>query len=119
MPATIRPELRETIRTLRAQGMALRQISRLLRLSRNTVRRLLRACAARPDDEPAGPPAPCPPQTLALIERAFERCGGNVVRVHEVLEHEHELRLAYSTLTRWVREAGLRAPPRRAGSYTF
>ncbi|MGI9304994.1 MAG: IS21 family transposase, partial [Gammaproteobacteria bacterium] len=26
---------------------------------------------------------------------------------------------AYSTLTRWVREAELRTPPRRAGTYTF
>ena len=42
-----------------------------------------------------------------------------MVRVHEVLAHEHQLHLAYSTLTRWVREAELRAPPRRAGSYTF
>ena len=42
-----------------------------------------------------------------------------MVRVHEVLAQEHHLPLAYSTLTRWVREAELRGPPRRAGSYTF
>ena len=119
MPATLRRELRQTIRTLRAQGTPLRQISRLLGLSRNTVRRLLRACPTTPYDEPGAPQPPCPPQTLALLERLFTRCRGNVVRVHEVLATEHQLPLAYSTLTRWVREAGLRAPPRRAGSYTF
>ena len=117
MPATIRPELRQTIHTLRAQGTPLRQISRLLRLSRNTVRRILRASPATPHDEPAQPP--CPPQILALIESLFTRCRGNVVRVHELLAQEHQLHLAYSTLTRWVREAELRGPVRRAGSYTF
>jgi len=79
----------------------------------------VRTCPATPDDEPAGPRAPCPPETLALIERVFARCRGNVVRVHEVLAQEHQLHLAYSSLTRWVREAELRTPPRRAGSYTF
>ena len=39
------------IHTLRAQGTPLRQISRLLRLSRNTVRRILRAPPATPHDE--------------------------------------------------------------------
>ncbi len=55
---------------------------------------------------------------LARLRTAFERVGGNVVRVHEVLaEDGHEV--AYSTLTRWAREAGLRSPPRRAGEYAF
>ena len=42
-----------------------------------------------------------------------------MVRVQEVLEHEHDLVITYSTLKRWVRQAGLRAPLRRAGSYDF
>ena len=36
-------EIRTTVRTLQAQGHSLREISRLLALSRNTVRRILRA----------------------------------------------------------------------------
>ncbi len=47
------------------------------------------------------------------------RCEGNVVRVKEILETEHEITVPYSTLTRWVREADLRAPKRRAGHYQF
>jgi transposase len=112
-----RPELRETIQTLRAQGTPLRRISRLLKLSRNTVRRILRT------DPPAETEAPnaacCAPETLTRIEDAFGRAGGNVVRVAELLSEEHELKVPYSTLTRWVREAGLREAPRRAGTYTF
>ena len=83
------------------------------------MRRILRAAPATPDDEPAAAHTPCPPRTLALIEELFTRCRGNVVRVHEVLAHEYQLHFAYSTLTRWVREAELRTPPRRAGTYTF
>ena len=83
------------------------------------MRRILRAYPTAPDDEPPDPQPPCPPQTLALIESLFTRCRGNVVRVHEMLAQHHQLPLAYSTLTRWVREAELRGPARRAGSYTF
>jgi len=60
-----------------------------------------------------------PPQLLAPLKETFVRCEGNVVRVREVLAAEHETHVAYSTLTRWVREADLRAPKQRAGQYHF
>jgi predicted site-specific integrase-resolvase len=41
-----------------------------------------------------------------------------VVRVQQLLAEE-SVEVAYSTLTRWIREAGLRTPPRRAGEYHF
>ncbi len=53
------------------------------------------------------------------MQAAFTRCRGNVVRVQELLAAEHGLPLRYSTLTRWVRAAGLRAPLRRVGEYHF
>ena len=62
---------------------------------------------------------PCDAQTLAWVQACFERAGGNVVRALELLREEHALDVGYSTLTRWVREAGLRAPPKRSGEYTF
>jgi len=106
-------EIRSAVRSLRAQGHSLREISRLLAMSRNTVRRILR--------EPAGDAAealPCDEATLVRLKAAFARARGNVVRVRELLADEG-LELPYSTLTRWVREADLRAPPRRAGEYEF
>ena len=106
-------EIRQSVRTLQAQGHSVREISRLLRLSRNTVRRVLRATT-----QPA-PTAPCPPQTLAQLQSAFERARGNVARVQQLLADEHALNVSYSTLTRWVRQAGLRTPPQRAGEYSF
>lgn len=57
--------------------------------------------------------------TLAYLQSAFERAQGNVVRVQQLLAAEYDLSVSYSTLTRWVREAGLRAPAQRAGEYTF
>jgi transposase len=107
-------EIRNSVRTLQAQGRTLREISRLLRLSRNTVRRILRA----PERQAAEAPV-CDAQTLSRLQAAFERARGNVVRVQELLAHEHGLELSYSTLTRWVRQAGLRRPPQRAGEYSF
>jgi transposase len=102
-----------TVRSLAAQGHSLREISRLLVLSRNTVRRILR--------QPTGEVAevlPCDEATLERLKVAFVRARGNVVRVHELLAQDG-LNLSYSTLTRWVRYADLRGAPRRAGEYDF
>jgi hypothetical protein len=57
--------------------------------------------------------------TLSYLQSAFERAQGNVVRVQQLLAAEYDLAVSYSTLTRWVREAGLRTPPARAGEYIF
>jgi hypothetical protein len=77
------------------------------------VRRILR----EPDGNVAEAP-PCDEATLVRVKAAFERARGNVVRVRELLA-EDGLDVPYSSLTRWVREAGLRSPPRRAGEYDF
>jgi transposase len=106
-------EIRSTVHTLQAQGRSLREISRLLALSRNTVRRILRDQEGKPADAP-----PCDEATLLRVRTAYERARGNVVRVRELLADDG-LDVPYSTLTRWVREAGLRQPPRRAGAYEF
>jgi transposase len=106
-------EIRTAVRTLQAQGRSLREISRLLALSRNTVRRILRAPAGKVAETP-----PCDEATLDKLKAAFERARGNVVRVRELLADDG-LEVSYSTLTRWVREADLRGPPRRAGEYNF
>ncbi|AWP22299.1 hypothetical protein C4901_02120 [Acidiferrobacter sp. SPIII_3] len=57
--------------------------------------------------------------TRTYLQSAFARAQGNVVRVQQLLAAEYDLTISYSTLTRWVREAGLRTPPVRAGEYTF
>src|SRR6516165_8948340 len=105
-------EIRSGVKLLRAQGQSLREISRLLKLSRNAVRRILRE-----KDGVRAPTPPCDAATLARLEEAFRRAGGNGVRVQELLASEAELEVPYSTLTRWIREAHLRDPPKRSGEY--
>jgi transposase len=76
------------------------------------VRRILR------EPEPVkAEEAPCDEATLVRIKRAFEHVKGNGVRVQELLADEG-IEVGYSTLTRWIREAGLRAAPKRAGEYS-
>ena len=95
-------------------GPAIRKTARLLRISRITVRQVVR----QPQEpEPAQPQIP--PHLLPLLQESFARCEGNVGRVQEVLEADHQIRIPYSTLTRWVREAALRAPKQHAGRYDF
>ena len=111
----IATEIREAILALHSKGTRIRKIARQLKLSRNTVRQ-----AIRQPLPPQGVAEPAiPTHLLAPLRETFVRCEGNVVRVQEVLEAEHEIRISYSTLTRWVREADLRAPKQRSGSYHF
>jgi transposase len=105
-------EVRNGVKLLRAQGQSLREISRLLKLSRNAVRRILRE-----KDSARTPSPPCSAATFSRLEEAFKRARGNGVRVQELLASETGLNVPYSTLTRWIREAQLRAPPRRSGEY--
>ena len=107
-------EMRNSIVTLAHQGTSLREISRILHLSRNTVRRILR--------EPADALAPAGALDKARqdqLAQAYARSQGNAVRMGQILAAEHDLHPPYSTLTRWVRQAELRAPPKRSGEYHF
>jgi transposase len=106
-------ELRNGVRLLKAQGQSLREISRLLKVSRNAVRRILR----EKDRQPRAASPPCDAATLARLEDAFKRARGNGVRVQELLASETGLNVPYSTLTRWIRDAELRDPPKRSGEY--
>jgi transposase len=106
-------DIRHSVRLLKLQGHSLREISRLLKLSRNTVRHILRA--ERREQRTASPP--CDAAVLAKLEEAFKRARGNGVRVQELLASEAGVNVPYSTLTRWIREAQLRDPPKRSGEY--
>jgi hypothetical protein len=51
------------------------------------------------------------------IKERFARAKGNVVLVQQMLERECGQTVAYSTLTRWVRDGELREPPKRSGEF--
>ena len=117
-PPRIGAETAAVVCHLHRQGRGIRDIARALGLSRNTVRRLLRAPTSQ-EDAATEPEPPCSPEQLERIDAALKRAEGNAVRAQEILAAEHGLDLAYSTLTRWIREGQLRGKPRRAGSYHF
>ncbi|MCP3881323.1 MAG: IS21 family transposase, partial [Sulfitobacter sp.] len=107
-------ETRQAILTLKAQGQPLREISRILKVSRNTVRRALR------EPKPKAPSAPSgQEEVIALLPEIYQRCKGNAVRIQEILKDEHAIEAPYSTLTRLIREQELRDVRRRSGIYTF
>lgn len=107
-------EIRQAIVALKAQGRTLRDISRLVRVSRNTVRRALRQPHARVRRDS--------PQHEALVELLpdlYRRCRGNAVRIQEIVKAEQGSEIPYSTLTRLIRRQALREPQRRVGVYVF
>ena len=112
----IASDLSEAARTLYRNGMKIRQISMTLKVSRNTVRSILRG-----KDKEQGGKASRWEHALPLVAEIFNRCQGNVVRVQEILTEEHAQSIPYSTLTRMVRDLELRdaTAPKRAGFYTF
>jgi len=109
-------EIRQAILTLTDQGRGLREISRALKLSRNTVRRVVRA---REHPNTVSEPLQLAP-IAALLPELFRRCQGNAVRIQELLQGEHAIDVPYSTLTRLIREhTELRASKKRSGRYRF
>ena len=66
------------------------------------------------------PVAPAPAQlALQQLKDVYERAQGNAVRMAQILASDYDLQPSYSTLTRWVRQAELRAAPKRSGEYHF
>ena len=111
----ISPETRQAILTLHEKGIKLRKISRVLQVSRNTVRRVVRR---KMPDIPSKEPRY--QEAIPIIRETFRICRGNVVRLQEILKETHNISITYSTLTRMVRELELRGTQkRRVGSYHF
>jgi transposase len=112
----IAEELRQAIRVLKDQGRPLREISRALKVSRNTVRRVLRE-DQRPKTAGVDPRV----QAIAeLLPDLYRDCKGNAVRIGDILKARHGVEIPYSTLTRLIREhTDLRSPKKRSGTYHF
>jgi transposase len=107
---------KETILALHKAGVGIRQISRLLNISRNTVRRVIK-----------GGHSSQPRRTsqyedlLPLVQKHFHFCKGNAVRIQEFLNETYGVDIPYSSLTRLVRELELRGEKKkgRVGQYRF
>ena len=107
---------RTTILELFAQGMSKREIGRAVKVSRLTVRKVLRS------NSTAVPPLLRPeraePYRQQILER-LPRCQGNLVRVWEELAASG-LKLSYPALTAFCRRHGIgQSPVVAAGRYQF
>ena len=107
---------RTTILELNTQGVSKREIARVLGISRVAVRKVLRSnSAAVPELQRAEKAEPHRQQILEL----FDRCKGNLVRVHEELVATGA-ELSYPALTAFCRRHGIgQAPPVASGQYHF
>lgn len=106
--------VRAAILELQQAGHGKRAISRLLGVSRNSVRRVLASQTAKvPQQQRAEKAAPYHEQ---IVEQVAS-CKGNLVRVHEELE-AIGAKLSYTALTAYCRRHELLGPPKKpAGRY--
>src|SRR5712692_4314006 len=108
--------LRTAILSLHAKGHGIRQIARALRISRGTVRTVLKTGSRTvPRIERAEKAEPYREQILEWVDR----CRGNLVRVHEELGAQG-VTISYPALTAFCRRHAIgHAPPAPVGHYDF
>lgn len=102
----ITADTRKAVFLLHQEGTPIRQISRQLRLSRNAVRRIIAQSGQMP------PHVRRPSLILdpELLRQLHQDCDGYAQRMMEILREEHGLAVKYSTLTRHLRDLGIRVP---------
>jgi len=83
--------------------MGSREISRRLRVSRNTVRGIIAHEGGMPD----APRADKIEVDEELLTRLYGECKGRVQRIYEKLNEEEKVTIAYSTLSNLIRELDL------------
>lgn len=109
-------DTRRAVLLLRARGHGIKRIARDLKVSKNSVRRVLesgRAEVPRLEREAQAS------EHIDTIRRLHGECEGNLVRVHEELAKDG-VEIGYSTLTGFCRRHGIGvAPKERAGRYDF
>ena len=107
---------RTAILELSAKGVTKREIARVLQLSRQSVRKVLRSNSTNvPEIQRAEKAEPYREQILDLLNS----CKGNLVRVHEELTAGGAA-LSYPALTAFCRREGIgHAPAAPAGQYHF
>jgi transposase len=95
---------RQAVFLLHQEGMERNQIARQLRISPNTVQVIIQQkgeipVRTRKDKIQIDPD---------LLKRLYQECDGYAQRVHEKLVEDEGIQIQYSTLTRLLRELGLR-----------
>ncbi|NDH68593.1 MAG: transposase [Gammaproteobacteria bacterium] len=114
------PPIAPMVKQLLLVGKSIREITRILKISRNTVRKWLRQETIPESEDPLFKNEK-EQELVQLIRSLLPSCRGNLVRVHEILTNEHQQNLAYSSLTYLVRKYQLKetGKPKRFGEYFY
>lgn len=102
-------EKRAAIYNLHKEGMSIREISRCLNVNRRTVKRII----AQNGGMPVTPRADKIALDGELLRSLYKKCDGYIQRVYEILNEEHKIRIAYSTVSEKIRELELSKPFKR------
>ncbi|KKL06961.1 hypothetical protein LCGC14_2590810, partial [marine sediment metagenome] len=105
----IDPDKRKAIYCLYNEGMGIREISRRLEVSRNTVKAIIDLKGNIPDL----PRKDKIEIDQELLLRLSNECNGRIQRIHEKLNEEEREKIGYSTLTSMIRELDLGQPRKR------
>ncbi|HBW24135.1 MAG TPA: helix-turn-helix domain-containing protein [Holosporales bacterium] len=108
--------LRQTIHYLHQSGKSNHEIARSLKISRNTIKKILEQGVDIPATERKVRNEKI---ELNFLRELFTRCRGNAVRIKEILKEENDIDIGYTTLKYAIQRAGLRAPLKRVGEYCF
>ncbi len=100
---------RKSIFFLHEEGMSIREISRRLGLSRNTVRIIVKQKGTRVDSIRKDKIKIDP----ELLRRLYTDCDGFIQRMHEKLAEQEGIKVGYSTLSRMLRELGIGQSPKQ------
>ena len=99
-------EFRIAVYCLHNEGMGNREIARRLKISRNTVKKIIYQkgelpLADRKDKKCID---------TDLLQNLYLKCDGRIQRVHEKLTEEKNIQIGYSTLCRLLQELKISAP---------
>ncbi len=99
----IDPDTRNAMVKLHQEGMSLREISRRLEVSRNSVRTIIKQQGkAMPKERKDRIQI-----DTELLRHLYRECDGWIERIHEKLAEEEKVQVGYSTLTRMLRKLDL------------
>lgn len=99
----IETDKRKAVFLLHQEGMSVREITRRLKMSRNTVRAII----ARQGVMPRGKRKDKQQIDPELLRTLHQQCRGRIARMHEKLTEEEGITVSYSTLTRMLRQLGI------------
>jgi hypothetical protein len=106
---------KDAIVEMKKTGMSLRKIAETLKVSRNTVRHVIRDGGKEKSEKESQYE-----QHVPLIQTLFKECRGNAVRVGEELQSRYGITIPYQSLTWIIRKFAVRTPrKKRSGEYVF